>query len=149
MDWLQEIKNNKELKNNLISFLEAYGISGLEKALFSYVDMQQEYICKTKTSISKIKIHDIYYLQIRQHTISVHTSDGIYNKYGTLNQELQFLSSYNFVKCSQSCIVSLNKIKSIQNNDIILCNNTRIHMSRNFAPKIISRFTLDYSSEKA
>lgn len=148
MDWLQEIHRNKEFQNHLIAFIKVYGIDGLEKALISYADMQQEYICKTKTSISKIKIQDIYYLQIRQHTISVHTSDAIYTKYGTLNQELKFLSSYNFAKCSQNCIVSLNKIKSIQNNDIILCNNSKIHMSRNFAPKIISRFTLDYLPKK-
>ena len=149
MDWLQEIKNNKPLKSNLITFLETYGFQGLEQALASYTNMQQEYICKTKTSISKIEIHDIYYLQIRQHTISVHTLDNTYTKYGTLSHELKFLSPYNFVKCNQSCIVSLNKIKSIQNNYIILHDNTKIHMSRSCAPKIISRFTLSHSHQKS
>ena len=142
MDWLQEITNNKTLQNNLTRFLKTYGTSGLNQALAFYADMQQEYICKTRTSISKIKICDIYYLEIQEHNITIHTLDNTYTKYGTLNAELKVLASYNFVKCNQSCIVSLTKIKAIRHTDIILLNNTKIHLSRSCTKKVISMFTL-------
>lgn len=102
-----------------------------------YTDMHQEYLCRTKSSVSKISIGDIYYLEIREHDISVHTHYGVYHKYGTLNKELEFLAPYGFLKCNQSCIVSLNKIRTTAHDDIILVNGTKLHMSRNYAAKVL------------
>jgi DNA-binding LytR/AlgR family response regulator len=140
MNELQEFIFDKKTQVNLISFLKQYGIHGLEQALKAYINCQQEYICKNKTSISKINIYDIYYLEIQKHNITIYTTNGTYKKYGSLNNELKFLSHYNFIKCNQSCIVSLKKIKTICNNYIILTNNTKIHMSRNYASKVILSF---------
>lgn len=143
MNWLHELEKNNQLQNTLISFLMQYGLSGLEDALLLYVQEQEEYICKNKISTSKIKIHDILYLKIEMHHIYIHTENNVYEKYGTLNNELKILSSHNFIRCSQSCIVSLSKIKTIQGNNIILINNKKLHMSRNYAPKVIAAFTLN------
>lgn len=137
MNKLQDLPIDTSLQSTLSSFIEKYGASGLEQALQLYTDMQQEYICKTKTSISKIKLCDIYYLEIQEHNITVHTQHGIYQKYGTLNNELKFLSQYGFIKCNQSCIVSLSKIRTTQTNDITLINNEKLHMSRKYAPKVL------------
>ena len=48
-------------------------------------------------------------------------------KYGTLANELKVLSMYGFMKCNQSCLVSLDKIKTIRRNEVILINNIRLH----------------------
>lgn len=140
MNWLQELVLDKKMKTTLTIFLSRYGILGLEQALQFYTNMQQQYICKTKTSISKIKLDDIYFLEIQQHNISIHTTNGTYEKYGSLSKELKILSPYHFIKCNQSCIVSIEKIKTICNNDIILVNNIKIHMSRTYASKVIIAF---------
>lgn len=141
MNWIYEIVNDKNFKADLYSFCNKYGISGLKQAMKMYIDMQYKYICKTKSSISKISIEDIYYLEIREHNISVHTQHGIYHKYGTLNKELKVLAPYGFIKCNQSFIVSLSKIKSIVHDELILVNGTKIHMSRNYATKVIFEFS--------
>lgn len=141
MNLLQKLQSDKKLEHSITTFLEQYGIIGLEQALEFYIDMQQEYICKNKTSISKIKIYDIFYLKIQKHNITIYTDNTIYHKYGTLNHELKLLSQYKFMKCSQNCIVSLKKVKTIYKNDIILINNTKIHMSRRYAPKVIIAFS--------
>ncbi len=112
MDELLQSALNKKQQLYLSNFLNQYGISGLEQALQFFIDMQQEYVCKTKISISKIKINDIYYLKIQKHNISIYTKHDEYYKYGTLNNELKQLSAYNFVKCNQSCLVSIGKIKT-------------------------------------
>lgn len=140
MDWLRQIANNISLNNQLTTFLTAYGTDGLEQALLLYTNMQQEYICKTKTSTTKLRIADIYYLDITGHNIIAHTTQGVHRKYGTLSNELKTLSHYGFVKCNQSCIVSLTKIKSIGNNQIILINDEALHLSRSCAPKVILAF---------
>ena len=108
-----ESQIDTELNDTISSFLEQYGSSGLKQALQLYKDTQQEYICRTRTSISKLHISDIYYMEIREHQITIYTQHGTYHKYGTLNNELKLLSSYGFIKCAQNRIVSLNKIRTI------------------------------------
>lgn len=137
MNWIQEFSANKNLYDNISSFIEQYGVSGLEQALQLYRATYQSYICKNKLSISKINIYDIFYLKIKRHDIAIHTEHKIYYKYGTLSNELKILAPYGFANCSQSCIVSLNKIRDINHQDIILVNNEILHMSRNYINQII------------
>lgn len=142
MNWSKEIKNDKTLYSDLQSFWQLYGADGLRQAMKLYIDTQKEYVCRTKTSVSKISINDILYLTIQGHNISVHTFHGVYHKYGTLSKELKLLESYRFIKCSQSCIVSLNKIRTISHDDIVLITDEKLHMSRKCAPKILLRFSV-------
>ena len=137
--------NGKNIQAIISEFLTQYDISDLTQALQHYTDMHQEYICKTKASISKLKISDIYYLEILEHNIAVHTEHGIYQKYGTLNNELKQLSPHGFMKCNQSCIVALDKIRTIQGNDIILINSERLHLSRHYAPTVLMAFSRNNS----
>ena len=136
MTYFNNPQIDTELNITISNFLDQYGSSGLNQALQLYEDTQQEYICRTRTSISKIHISDIYYMEIREHT-----QHGTYHKYGTLNNELKSLSSYGFIKCAQNRIVSLDKIRSICFNDIILINGAKIHMSKKYAISIISEFS--------
>ncbi len=141
MNWKRELEHSESLQNTLTTFLDFYGLSGLEEALSLYTGMHQEYICRTKTTISKITITDIYYLEIHTHTITVHTQHGTYQKYGSLTEEEKHLSPYGFIKCSQSCIVCLRKIRSIGDNSITLINNVQLHMSQHYAPKVLIAFS--------
>ena len=136
-----ESQIDTELQNTISTFLTQYGTSGLKHALQLYINTHQEYICRTRTSISKIYISDIYYMEIQEHQITIYTQHGTYHKYGTLNNELRSLSSYGFIKCAQNRIVSLGKIRSIYFNDIILINGAKIHMSKKYAFSIISEFS--------
>ena len=141
MDWIQEITKDITLNQTLSKFLTEYGRYGLSHALQLYADMQQEYICKTKEAVSKVKINEINYLEINGHNITVHTSHGIYQKYGSLSKEYKTLSPYGFIKCSQSTLVSLHKIRTIEQDTVILTDNTHLHLSRNCAPKVVMEFS--------
>lgn len=131
---------DKTLKSEIQSFINTYGPSALRKAMRLYTDQQQKYICKTKSYISTIKIGDIYYLKIQKHNITIYTRHGTYKKYGTLQRELDYLAPYGFIKCNQSCIVALNKIRTFQNNDILLTDGTRLYVSRTYAPKVLASY---------
>lgn len=144
MNWLEKISADEQLYNNLVSFLNQYEETGLENALHLYRTAHQAYICKIKQdkqSIAKINIYDIIYLEIQKHDISVHTTHGTYHKYGSLANELKFLSPYGFFKCTKNCIVSLNHIHSIHGDDINLIDGAQIHMSRKYAATIIIAFS--------
>lgn len=141
MTYSSESLIDTELKDTISNFLGQYGTSGLKQALQLYKNSQQEYICRTKTSISKLRISDIYYMKIREHQITIYTQHGTYHKYGTLNNELKSLSPYGFIKCAQNCIVSLNKIRTINYTDIILINGSKVHMSKRYALTTITAFS--------
>lgn len=140
MNWNKEFANDQVLQAELQSFYNKYGISGIKQAINLYTTMHQKYICSTKISVSKINIGDIYYLEIKEHNISVHTQHGIYHKYGTLCNELDNLAPYGFLKCNQSCVVSLNKIKTITQDEITLIDDSKLHMSRHYARKLLLEF---------
>lgn len=140
MNWNKEFANDKALQVKLQSFYNKYGISGIKQAIELYTSMHQKYICSTKMAVSKICIGDIYYLEIHEHNISVHTQHHTYHKYGTLCKELNILSPYGFLKCNQSCIVSLNKIRTISHDEITLIDGSKLHMSRHYAPKLLLEF---------
>ena len=140
MDWIQELTHNESLSCSLNTFLDQHGLSGLEKALQLYSNTQAEYICKMKSAITKIKVEDIYYLEIQTHTITIYTEHGTYQKYGSLTEELKFLAPYGFIRCRQNCLVSLEKIHSICNDTIHLTNHIQLHMSQRYAPKVLAAF---------
>lgn len=148
MNWQKEILSNKILEDKISDFLEIHGTSGLEQALQLYTDIHQEYLIKNKYSTSKIKISDIYYIDIQGHGIIFHTSSGLYKKYGTLNEELGTLSQYGFIKCNQSCMISLSKIKAICGNEILLVNNETVHMSKRYASKVLLAYSVGSNPRK-
>ena len=57
MDWIQELTQKESLCYSLTAFLDQHGFSGLEKALQLYSNTQAEYICKTKATVTRIKIN--------------------------------------------------------------------------------------------
>ena len=140
MDWIQELTHNESLSCSLNTFLDQHGLSGLEKALHLYSNTHAEYICKTKAAVTRIKIDDIYYLEIQTHTITIYTEHATFQKYGSLTDELKFLAPYGFIRCRQNCLVSLEKIHSICNDTIHLTNHIPLHMSQRYAPKVLAAF---------
>lgn len=139
MNLINEIEN-KNIKKDVLKFLETYGFKGLQQAMDFYVNMQQIYLCKTRTSVSKIYIRDINYVEVHKHLITIHTTHDSYEKYGSLNKELESLSKYGFVKCSQNCIVPLTKIRTVTYDDVILLDGTKIGLSKRYASKVLLEF---------
>lgn len=143
MDIIKELNKDPSVRSALSDFCELYGTDGLKMALRNYTEMKHSYICKTKTSAVSISVWDIMYLQIANHQISIHTTKEIYYKYGTLKEELKNLSSYGFVKCNQSTLVSLKFVKYVHENEIFLLNDECLHISRtctrNFLIQFLSR----------
>ena len=140
MDWIQELTQKESLCCSLTAFLDQHGFPGLENALQLYTNTQAEYIYKTKATVTRIKMYDIYYLEIQTHTITIHTEHAAYQKYGSLADELKSLAPYGFMKCRQNCLVSLEKIQRICDNTIHLTNHTQLHMSQRYAPKVLAAF---------
>lgn len=104
---MEAIADNKNIQNQLLCFLDKYGVNGLKQALQLYVDMMDEYICCTRKTFSRLKVEKIYYLKISGHDISIFTTNGIYKKYGTLSKKLKIWGRFGVIRCNQSYIVAV------------------------------------------
>lgn len=143
----EQLLREKEIQKLLLVFFKQYTISDFKQALLSYMNMRAELVYTYRNSVFRVKINDIYYLEIHGHSIDIQTSSKTYHKYGTLNSEQEFLSLYGFVKCRQNCLVSLQKIQAIIQDTIILDNNVELHMSRRYAPQVLAAFKSEYVSK--
>lgn len=90
MEWILESTQHESLFCSLTSFLDQHGFSELEKALQLYTNTHAEYICKEKATAAKIKIDDIYFLELQTYTITIHTEPATYQKYSSLADELRY-----------------------------------------------------------
>lgn len=140
MNFLNKLSSDQEFMEKFNSFLFQYGKEGLENAMEKYSELQHAYICKTKKTVSRINMDSIFYIEIWEHHIVVHTDTETFTKYGTLTKELAKLAPYGFIRCNQSTIAPVNKIAHIHHNNIILKNGVQIHMSRGCAPKVLAAY---------
>ena len=79
------------------------------------------YTIKTKDSINKIAISDIYYIEILNHTLIYHTAAGNFKTTGKLKEVESILAGHSFFRCNNGFLVNLLHV------DCILENSTSVH----------------------
>ncbi|MDO4312451.1 MAG: LytTR family DNA-binding domain-containing protein [Eubacteriales bacterium] len=122
------------------NFVSKYGDTALTEALQNYENSYQIYICKTRGGIARIPIHSINYIEIFGHTIIIHSDNGCFRKYGTLTKEYEQLKKLGFVKCNQSILVPIEKIKEIERKCLILTTGDKFSLSRSCAASVICEY---------
>lgn len=132
--------NQKEL-TVLYNFIDKYGCDSLMEALQDYEVAHHFYLYKTKSSVKKIPIPSINYIEIFGHDIIIHTTDGDYAKYGTLKMEYAQLKKQGFVKCNQSFLIPINKISKIEKQEVILTTGETFILSRSCTASVIHAYT--------
>lgn len=132
-----ENKLDKNVLSDIYKFVNEYGIDALNMAMHNYTISHKTYICGTKTSIKRIPIYTINYIEIFGHNIVIHTINGKFTKYGTLKGEYEQLKKFGFVKCNQSFLVPVDKIVEIKKNYLILTTGNKFKLSRSCATEAI------------
>ena len=77
-----------------------------------------------------------------QNYVTIYTSKGKYITLLYLKNVEQNLDKNSFIRVHKSYIVSIPKIKSIENNEIII-QSFRIPISRNYRDQVIDRVVND------
>jgi DNA-binding LytR/AlgR family response regulator len=111
------------LKQELPEVLE-----DLKKALQS----ENEYITlNTSFGKTEMKIYDITYIEVQNHTVTVHSKSSSFCVNGTITDYESQLSSKGFIRVHKSFLVNFRYIYSIEKKDVIMTDKTRIPLSRN------------------
>lgn len=102
----------------------------LKKAIrFSNQNKEKEIMVETESSICRIRISDIYYVEKDKNYLIYHTKDGDYRMRGTLAAVENSLIPEHFTKCINGCIVNLKYVTKIEKDSLIV-NGMSLPVSR-------------------
>ncbi len=84
---------------------------------------------RMKEAIHKVAVPDIYYVEIRNHTLFYHTASGSFQSTGRLKDVQDQLEPYHFSRCNNGYLVNLAYVDCIEENDALV-HGDRIPISR-------------------
>ena len=87
-----------------------------------------------------VKVSDIVYVEVIRHYLNFHTDAGVYEVRGVMREWEDRLWRYHFARCSQSYLVNLARVRSIQGNKC-LAGGAELPLSRNRKNEFIQAFT--------
>ena len=79
---------------------------------------EKEIVVSSASSITRLRVSQIYYVEIRDHLLIYHTDQGNFESWGKLTEVEEDLSAYDFVRCSSSHLVNLRHVVSVTGNDV-------------------------------
>lgn len=79
---------------------------------------EKEILIRSASKISRLRVSQIYYVEIRDHLLIFHSSQGELESWGKLSDVEQELSDYDFVRCSSSYLVNLRHIISVDGDTV-------------------------------
>lgn len=107
------------------------------------------FFVKCGTKYEKIYFDDVLYVEGMQNYITIYTRKG---KYITMHYlktlEENYLNNHSFIRVHKSYIVAVNKIESIQGNEIFI-DTHRIPISRNYREQVIQQVVMNKLWDKS
>lgn len=169
MDGISGMEAAREIRKNdskvIIVFLTNYhefAEEGYEVGAFRYlVKNQPEYVyeekfksileeyfqnhkmfeVKSKNTTSYLYLNEIYYFEVLNKVITIHTTENKIKYYGKLSDvEEQLRNDELFIKPHKSFLINISKVSSINNNDITMKNGDVVLMSRNCQKLVESKY---------
>ena len=102
-------------------------------------------VINSKTSIKKIKVRKICYIEVIEHKLIFHTTEGDFVSYGTLKTYQELLKDDHFCLCNQCYFVNLKYVTEVKDN-IVIVNNHELQISRPKRKDFIQNLNLFLSS---
>ena len=106
------------------------------------ISTENYFFIKCDYKYERIYFNDILYVEAMQNYVTIYTSKGKYITLLYLKNVEQNLGKNSFIRVHKSYIVSIPKIESIENNEIII-QSFRIPISRNYRDEVIDRVVND------
>ena len=79
---------------------------------------KKEIILTTPEGSKRMAISDIYYVEVMNHTLIYHTSEGDYAARGSIRSCEEQLAPYDFARCNNSFLVNMRYVTEILHSEI-------------------------------
>lgn len=118
----------------------------LKKAIKKINNNNLKYITVVnKNGAQKLNINDIYYIEIRNHTLTYHSKNGEYSTSGTMKKIEKKLKKFGFFRCHRCYLVNLRHVDGIKNRHALI-NEEKLIISRSRKTDFLEALT-DYIRE--
>ncbi len=84
---------------------------------------EKEIILQSSGAIVRLRASQIYYVEIRDHLLIYHTDQGRFELWGKLSDVESELGGYHFVRCSNSHLVNLRHVISVEGGSVNVAGN--------------------------
>lgn len=116
----------------------------MNKAWDRIENRRERYIViKNKKGILRLRVREILYVEVANHSLIYHTSSGSYTCTGSLGQVEKELGNSSFSRCSACYLVNLRHIERVEKDAVIMANGDRLGISRTKKTTFMERLT-DY-----
>lgn len=156
MDGLETARKLREIDAAVclifITNMAQYAINGYEVSALDYLVKPVDYFgfcIKLKKALKIIQSHTvehltisqngiliriaiprIYYIEVENHYVKIHTGTEVFETRGALNDYEKKLKTYGFVKCNHCYLVNLAYVNSVTANFAALMNGDQLQISR-------------------
>lgn len=79
---------------------------------------EKEILMRSSSKIARLAISQIYYVEVRDHLLIYHSTQGNLESWGKLSDIEKELIDYDFVRCSSSYLVNLRHIISVDGDTV-------------------------------
>lgn len=79
---------------------------------------EKEVLVRSANKISRLRVSQVYYVEVRDHLLVFHTEQGNLDSWGKLSDLEEELAAHDFVRCSNSHLVNLRHVNSIDGGNV-------------------------------
>lgn len=88
-----------------------------------------------------LRVASIKYLEVLEHYVTYHTTEGDFNEYITLKDAEKKLSKPFFVRCGRPYLVNLRYVSGVKDNQVLI-GNERLPISRSCRKDFLNAFAV-------
>lgn len=85
---------------------------------------EKEVVVRTAGAITRLRVSQIFYVEVRDHLLIYHTDQGRFESWGKLSDLESDLAADHFVRCSTSHLVNLRHVISVEGNSVDVAGET-------------------------
>ena len=113
----------------------------LQKALESRTRMQKmEIILNTVSGVRRIRLDQIYYIEVMGRNLTYHTDLGDLDERGTMKEKEEALKDLDFVRVSNSFLINLHYATAFSGNEVTVAGS-RVPVGRTKKKDFLRRLT--------
>ena len=105
-------------------------------------------LIKTNEKAVSVYTDEILYVDIYNHMLSFHTTEGVVSTRGTIKDVMETLNYSCFTLCNKSCVVNLRFVQMIDGDEVLLSNGERLQISRPRKTEFMQQIADYYGNKK-
>lgn len=98
-------------------------------------------VVNNEDGVHRVMVNDIYYIEVRNHMLVYHTTNGDLTVRGSLTDRENYLEPYYFARCNHCYLVNLGKVVVAKGNSLIMENGDEVSVSQSKHKEFLKKFS--------